>query len=190
MKKFMGFLLVLALVCFLGGCATLSEDECLQADWYQIGHTDGTLEKPPAVFQKHIEACQKHGVTADSRAYYAGRNDGLKTYCTEATGFEQGKMGRSYKHVCPPAMEPAFMTGYMQGRKIYEFNKKVAAVKHKMADIEAAIRSKEEQLYSHQLTREDRAIIRAEIRSLDIEYRDLARELRYLEEENPSLSMR
>jgi hypothetical protein len=172
--------------CF--GCATLSKNECLQADWFEIGRRDGTMGNPRAVFQKHHEACIKHGAKADRDAYYAGRTEGLKSYCTEESGFEQGRRGRTYKYVCPSEMESKFLTGYARGKELYKIESKIASLERRLKRIEKEIKMKEKKLYSSKLSDEMRNRIRSDIKALDLEYRDAARELKYLEKSKPMLS--
>ena len=50
-------------------CATLNKDECLTADWYQIGYEDGAKGYPLSRIGKHRKACAKHGVTPDMPPY-------------------------------------------------------------------------------------------------------------------------
>ena len=103
------------------GCATLSKNECLEADWFEIGRKDGIMGKPRALFQKHCDACRDYNVSPDRNIYYAGRREGLTIFCTEDNGFEQGRLGRKYHYVCPADFEPEFLAGYFRGREIYEY---------------------------------------------------------------------
>jgi hypothetical protein len=172
-------IITLLVSCF--GCATLSKNECLQADWFEIGRRDGTVGKPRAVFQKHYEACIKHGVKADTEGYYAGRAEGLKSYCTEKSGFDHGRQGRAYGYVCPSEMESKFLVGYARGKRLYKIEAKIASLERRLKKIEKEIGAKEKQLYSSKLSGDKRARIRSDIKALDLEYRDAVRELRYLE---------
>ena len=94
------YLLPLVMMSLILGCASLSKNECLQADWFEIGRKDGVMGRPRALFQLHTEACSKHGVTPDRGLYYMGREEGLDIYCTEEGGFEQGRLGRKYELAC------------------------------------------------------------------------------------------
>jgi hypothetical protein len=168
------------------GCASLSKNECLQADWFEIGRKDGVMGRPRALFQKHCDACSKHSVTPDRDLYYMGRREGVRVYCTEESGFEQGRLGRKYEFVCPGEFEQEFLTGYYRGREIYLYESKVASLEKQLKRIERKIKAKEKELFSSELTDEQRAVIRAEIRSLDIEYRTVVKELNFLAQTKPS----
>ena len=131
MKRFIVLFLFLSITGLLSACATLSKNECLQADWFEIGRRDGIVGKPRAVFQEHIEACLEHGVRANREAYYAGREEGLRFYCAEDNGFNLGRRGVRYRHVCPANLESDFLTGYNRGLEIHRFEKKVAALENR-----------------------------------------------------------
>ena len=185
MKKIYINAAMLALMVFGVGCATLSKNECLQADWFEIGRRDGRLGKPRSIFQNHYEACLEHSIRADRQAYFEGRKQGLNFYCTEQNGFDQGRRGRSLRYVCPPELEPNFLAGYAKGKEVYKYESKIASLKRRLRTIENQIQSKEKQLYSDKLSDEMRVQIRSDLRYLDIEYRDVTRELKYLEETKP-----
>lgn len=183
----MVFILLLIYASGFYGCATLSKNECLQADWYQLGYRDGSMGAPRSLFQQHYDACLEHGVHADRAVYFNGRAQGLSTYCTYDSGFNNGKAGSRYQHVCPPELESGFMAGYRKGQEIFQYESQIASLEHRLQRIESQIQSKEKQLVSSDLSYETRKKIRADIRYLDLKYRDAVRELRYLEKMRPDL---
>jgi len=185
MKGFHLQILSVALIASFLGCATLSRNECLEADWFEIGRKDGIIGKPRALFQKHIDACIKHGISPNRNAYHEGRDAGLSIYCTENNGFEQGRRGKTYQYVCPPDLEPEFLNGFNQGREIYKYESKVASLERRLKEIEKQIEDKKKKLYSSKLSDEKRATSRSEIKSLEIEYRDAVRELTSLAKTKP-----
>ena len=97
--------LMLALVA-LGGCASLSEEECALSDWHTIGFEDGSRGYPAERIGDHRKACAKHGYVPDFAAWEAGRNEGLALYCQPARGFNLGSAGGQYQGVCPVDLEP------------------------------------------------------------------------------------
>lgn len=185
MKGFHFYLLSIVLINFLLGCATLSKNECLEADWFEIGRKDGMTGEPRALFQKHVDACLKHGISPKKYDYFAGRDMGLNTYCTEDNGFEQGRHGKKYQYVCPPDLEPAFLIGFHQGRELYDYESKVASLERQLNSIEERIEDKKNKLHSSKLSDKKRAKIHSEIKSLEIEYRDTVRELTSLAKTKP-----
>jgi Protein of unknown function (DUF2799) len=185
MRTLSAALFVLVMAGAFVGCATLSKDQCLQADWHEIGYRDGIMGSPRALFQKHYDACLEHGVHADRDAYFTSRQDGLAVYCTYDSGFNRGRSGSLYRHVCPPDLEPEFMAGYARGYEIHEYESKIASLEQHLKSIERKIQDKEKKLIESELTPKTREKIRADIRDLDLEYRETVRELRYLEKTAP-----
>ncbi len=224
MKKITGMISVLAVIIFVTGCASVSKEDCLVTDWFEIGRMDGMQGKPRTLFQNRAKACLEHGISANRQAYYRGHDEGLRHYCTAQRGFELGRQGlayrsvcpidleksfragyqngmrlycsedngfalgrrgQPYRYVCPPEFEPEFRSGYQRGKAVYEYESKIAALQRRLKKIERKIEKKEGQLYSGSLTDAQRAAIRSELRSLDLEYRNITRELKYLEKNKP-----
>ena len=79
------------------------------------------------------------------------------------------------------------MAGYRKGQEIFQYESQIASLEHRLRSIESQIQSKEKQLVSPDLSYNTRREIRADIRYLDLEYRDAVRELRYLEKMKPAL---
>ncbi len=82
-----------ALVLALQGCASLSKDECVTADWYSIGYEDGLHGKQADQIANHRKSCAKHGVTADLALYNEGRDAGLERFCEPRNGYRLGRAG-------------------------------------------------------------------------------------------------
>ena len=165
---FFGLLLLAA-----GGCATLNESECRNADWRMIGMEDGVNGKLKSYIGKHRTACAKHDITPDIVAYQQGYSEGLKQYCTEMKGFELGKKGAGYHGVCPPESEKLFLVGYHFGLKFHAANhtiKKCSSVIHskrkQVEKIEQEVMQKERLLISAKATEAQRSSLLAEIKEL------------------------
>lgn len=114
---------IVALV--LSGCATMNEAECVSVDWRTVGFEDGAAGRSADRIGQHRKACAKHGVTPDLAAYQAGREEGLREYCTPANGFNVGSRGNSYSGLCPADLEPAFSVAYESGRRLYTLESRV-----------------------------------------------------------------
>jgi hypothetical protein len=185
MRHLYAIMLGLAAAGLFLGCATLSREQCLQADWHELRYRDGSMGSPRALFQKHQDACLEHGVQAERDAYFSGRQEGLAVYCTYDSGFSQGRSGNLYRYVCPPELESEFTAGYDRGHEIYAYESQIASLEQRLKSIESKIQDKEKQLAASDLTRQQREKIRTDIQYLDLEYRDAVRELRYLEKTGP-----
>ena len=104
----------------LAGCAGMSEQACVSADWRTIGFEDGTLGRSEAAIGGYRKQCGDHGVTPDLDAYRAGHADGVLTYCRANHGFDVGHSGAAYQGVCPANMEADFLSEYNAGRHLFE----------------------------------------------------------------------
>lgn len=128
----------------LSGCASLSAEECLAADWYTIGVEDGSRGQSVSRIGAHRKACAEVGVQPDMARYSEGRAFGLQSFCTRERGYTEGENGRSYSGVCPPHLEPIFMQGYLAGQDRYRLKQDIrrlevelAAVNEEVAEIRA-----------------------------------------------------
>ena len=224
MKNYTGLISLVAILLLIAGCASISKEDCMLTDWYEIGRLDGRQGKPRTAFHGRAKACLEHGINADRQAYYSGHDLGLKYYCTEQKGFELGqkglpyksvcpinleadfragydrgmqsycserkgfelgRQGKTYRYVCPPEFEPVFRAGYDKGREIYEYESRVASLQNQLHHIENKINKKEKKLYAANLSDVQRSKIRSDLRELDLEYREVSRELKYMEDHSP-----
>lgn len=108
-----------------GGCATLNESECRNADWYGIGYEDGVKGNLASRIAKHRQACSKFNITPDFNSYYSGYDQGIRQFCTESQGFYSGRSGYRYEGACPPDIEADFLEGYTIGREFYELGQEI-----------------------------------------------------------------
>jgi hypothetical protein len=136
-------IVLLASALVLSGCATLNKDECLTADWYQIGYEDGSRGYPDTRIASHREACAKHGVAPDFRSYQDGHEEGVIRFCTPRNGFTQGKRGYEYSGICPPSLEADFLDGYDAGRQIYAVTSAIRSLQSEQSRNENEIEAKQ-----------------------------------------------
>jgi len=119
----------------LAGCASMSKEECLTANWVDVGTRDGQNGEPRSRFADHVEACREAGVRADQGQYMAGWERGIVVFCTPHNGFEVGRRGRYYSNgTCPPALEPGFRHGYDRGSDIYRAQQEVDRIQNSIRD--------------------------------------------------------
>jgi len=114
-KVILGVLLALV----AGGCATLDKSECREADWNIIGLEDGAKGRLLSYIGNHRKACAEYGIKPDLAQYELGHANGLKQFCTADNGFSQGRAGRTYNNVCPPALRGQFLAGYRTGHELH-----------------------------------------------------------------------
>lgn len=104
----------------LAGCASLSPQQCMRADWRQIGFTDGTDGVSAARINDHAKACAEVGVRPDLDMYLRGREEGLYRYCQPEKAFSVGRNGGVPNSAdCPEHLKASFMDGYRQGYQVH-----------------------------------------------------------------------
>ena len=120
-KSFCGISLfpVFLFCLLLSGCATLSKNECLNADWYSIGYVDGARGYPASRIGEHRRACAEYSVKPDFEQYEKGRIAGLVEYCNPRNGYWLGTKGAAYGGVCPENLEEQFILAYRQGKNVF-----------------------------------------------------------------------
>lgn len=157
----------------LGGCATMSADECLTVDWSAIGYEDGTRGYTTDRFGSHRKACAKHGVTANLAEYRRGHAQGVEVFCQPGRGFDHGASGAQYNGVCPAVLEDAFLDAYRAGHKLYTLranvssaNSRIYAKEAELERVEDRISAAEAQLVSDQTTTEQRVVLLDELKEL------------------------
>ncbi len=169
-------LVVLAVVAGLAGCATLNEDQCRSADWYELGLRDGSEGEPRSLLLEHREACAEYGVHPNTPRYMEGRRHGLRDYCRIDNAFQSGLDGHQYQGVCPPGIDLKFRRYNAAAYDVHETRLEIEKVDDQLSD-------KERQLLNKKLKDEKRRDLRQEIRDLDRERARLRDDLRYREQE-------
>ncbi len=128
-------LLLIALM-LLSACASISNEECLAADWYSIGVEDGSKGYPMSRIGNYRKDCAEVGVAPDADEYAEGRDNGLEMFCTYERGYSEGKRGFSNQAVCPPGqLEAEFMAGYSAGHYIYGVNQEIRGLERELAEL-------------------------------------------------------
>jgi hypothetical protein len=153
----------------LSGCKTLSEGECLNADWYDIGVRDGANGRGEEYVARHAEACSELAIVPDRERWLAGRDQGLERYCTVHNGYRIGEVGGTYNGVCMAFSESDFLRGYYLGRDVNR-------VKSRLDYVENEIRSNHEALKSDKIEQRERERLMYRIAELEYERGYLSRE--------------
>jgi hypothetical protein len=122
--RFVTFLLLAALA-LLGGCASMSEDECRLADWRRIGTDDGAHGYTDARLAEHAQACAKIGIQPNAALWRAGWDQGIWMYCTPQVGWNEGLAGRNYQGVCRGRNEEPFLQAYRAGSEIHRVQSRI-----------------------------------------------------------------
>lgn len=184
------YLLPLVLfVGFISGCATLSKNECLTANWRNIGYEDGVKGYSQSRMGDHRRACAEHGITLNREDYLNGRAEGLRVFCQPIRGFRYGRQGSNYRGVCPHDLEAAFLDAYNYGRNIYGTGKTLKHKQDEYAEIERHIQALDEEIAKteHAMLNAKSKTVREklyhEIKHKNEEKEQLVHQLGYLNEE-------
>lgn len=135
----------LAGLCLAGlvlvACASLSEDQCRGGDWQGIGYTDGTKGATPSRLADHQKACAEYGISPNIGAWEAGRQAGLRVYCTPENAYSVGREGNSLSTECTPAELSLMRQPHHVGKQYYELNREKRRLESERSDIESQLSS-------------------------------------------------
>lgn len=131
-------------ILFITSCATLSSDECQNADWYIIGLEDGSRGYAITRLRDHRKACAKHNITPNLDRYKAGLSEGYKTYCTRTNGYDMGAAGNKRSTVCTGSLERNFIQAYNLGHKRFEITSAINHLGDQIQNAHNAIDESEE----------------------------------------------
>ena len=145
-------LVVLASIAMLNGCAIMSKNECLSANWSLIGQRDG-YNGDGSFMQKRAQACIKHDSILDTAAYTEGYKKGLKHYCNPQTIFDYALQGRGTYQSCPMELQNHLRPYYNTANQFYNANKNLKS-------IEDTIATSKSNMYDPKLKEESRKYYR------------------------------
>ncbi|MDH3286519.1 MAG: DUF2799 domain-containing protein [Betaproteobacteria bacterium] len=145
-----GLIAAAALALVLQGCASMSKNECLSADWYAIGYESGIRGQREAQISEHRKACAEHSVTPDLARYLEGREAGLQGFCEPRNGYRLGRAGTGYAGVCPPRLEDKFLQAYGAGRELYDMQQNINRLKRRVNAKQAELKNLNEDIADKQ----------------------------------------
>lgn len=121
-------------VSLLSGCATLSKEECLNADWFLIGFEDGNAGRAVGTISSHRKACAKADVIPNFAEYERGHVKGIGRYCTAETGFKLGNSGGSYNSACTGVGDGGFLSAFHAGKDRFDQRQQLNALATLLTD--------------------------------------------------------
>jgi hypothetical protein len=121
-------LLPIVLSLSLPGCATLSESQCGQGDWFGVGESDALSGYTADRIHLHADACGEYGITPDPRDYDAGYAQGLATFCQPPAAFALGRRGATYHGQCPRESDAVFLPAYDLGREVHAIDEDLVRI--------------------------------------------------------------
>lgn len=125
------------LVLMVSGCAGQPTRAQCQQGSYQAGLEAGRDGLGPSAYQQRVNACQRIGVKAagDRQRFQAGREAGLKDYCSFGGGVRAGRSGKPAQHNCPADRAPDFRRGFDLGRRIHYYEQRLNDLRSDVFDL-------------------------------------------------------
>lgn len=164
---------LIAAAVLVSSCASMSEQECLSANWLDQGFRDGRSGQPLTRLQEHRQACAKVGVRPDQRLYLQGREQGIVHYCTPDNAVEEGRLGRQYRNACPAHLEHSFLLAYEQGKRVYDAEQRIEKLNRESRQLEQRLKTEKD--------KDSQRYIRQELRDVDRQLQGARDDMRYLE---------
>lgn len=149
----------LVAVTLVAACATLSEEECLEGNWREIGQRDGQAGRTASFLTEHAKACEKIGILPDQSLWEQGRQAGLSAYCTPPKAYDEGRSGRGLSPVCPAAQLPALQLAHGKGMAWHRLSNEINVLDREISDLHTKVVKESDE--------EKRALYLANIRSLE-----------------------
>jgi hypothetical protein len=118
-KIVVGLFLSLQLV----SCATMTKNECIQADWYIKGLEDASQGYALSRVADHSKACARVKVKPSMKDYETGHLKGSRLYCTPEKGYTEGRSGGAYNGICPKDLENQFLRAYRDGQELFSIQR-------------------------------------------------------------------
>lgn len=128
-----------AMLAFLGACASLTQDQCLSANWESIGYNDGARGRLESYVTRHYDACGKVGITPDAQAWQTGRTQGLPLYCTPSNAYNVGRAGNDLSPVCPAIQQRSLYQSWDWGQEYHLITEQVSDLEREERDIRRQI---------------------------------------------------
>jgi hypothetical protein len=137
-------LAVLALLGSLSGCASLSKNECLSANWEDVGVRDGANGRPEEYLIQHAKACSKVSVVPDRGAWQHGRERGLERYCVVNNAYQSGEYGSGFDVGQCGNFDPERLTdAWRKGLEVRRTAGVIDSIEGEMRDVRTALEAEE-----------------------------------------------
>jgi hypothetical protein len=176
LKSVLCIILSLVFLLNITSCATLNESECKTANWEIIGLEDGSRGKHSSHIGEHRQACADYNIAPDLKAYLKGHATGMRQFCSEQNGYQQGLQGRKNNHLCPADLARVFQRSYQKGFQVYRMETDINNLRrsideheHKLKEIAELTLSKEEELVNQNTREYRRRQLLTEIKNLERE---------------------
>ena len=133
-----------AVLVVLTGCASLSKDECLSANWEDIGVRDGANGQPEEYLIQHSTACAKVNVAPDRGAWLHGRERGLERFCVPQRMYNIGEYNGSFDvGICRNFDQERLLDAYEKGREVHRRADTLSEIDAEARDIRTKLEKKD-----------------------------------------------
>ena len=153
----------------LAACATLSEDQCREGDWYAIGLADGADGRRADFIIQHAKACNKIGIAPVRADWEEGRQAGLPLYCRPRRAYDEGARGRRLSPVCPAQDLARLERANTRGLRWYRIGQDISEAQNEIRRINSHLASLAADDTSRASLISERASLRLEIITLRAE---------------------
>ncbi len=129
----------ISLAILMSSCATMTPNECKNADWKSIGYKDGAKGRAVRL-SRHANACAKTHITPDKKRYILGYKQGEKMFCTYDNGLGKGSTNGDISDICmTPSLKKDFQRGYRKGKRIYAKKEQIQTKEREISSINKKI---------------------------------------------------
>lgn len=131
----MRLIAVLSLMGVLSGCASLTDEECRVADWYQIGVSDGAEGRGTDRIEAHRRACSDVGIAPNAERWLEGRTRGLRLYCTPEKAYRVARGGGSLSSGCTATEVQRLMPAYEWGQRYWDYEVEIDDIESDISEV-------------------------------------------------------
>ncbi len=143
-RSLIKLLAALALLGTLSGCASISKNECLSADWEDVGVRDGANGRPEEYLIQHAKACSKVSVVPDRGAWQHGRERGLERYCVVRNAYQSGEYGNGFDvGQCVNFDQERLTDAWRKGAEVRRAAGVIDSIDGEIRDVRAALEAEE-----------------------------------------------
>lgn len=130
----------------LGGCASLSKSECMNANWEDVGIRDGANGRPEEYLIDHSTACAKVNVVPDRGAYLHGREQGLERFCVPHRVYQLGEYGSGFEvGICRNFDQDRLQDAYEKGREVHRRSDELSNIDNELRSIRTRLEDKDKE---------------------------------------------
>jgi hypothetical protein len=175
-RSLVRILAALGVLSGLGGCASLSKSECMNANWEDIGIRDGANGQPEEYLIQHSTACAKVHVVPDRGAWLHGREQGLERFCVPHRAYQLGEYGSGFEvGICRNFDQDRLQDAYEKGRDVHRCADELSSIDSEMRDINNRLENEDKDKDKDKLGKKERDALMFRLGVLTVERVDAQR---------------